>query len=105
MPKTKAQLDRDIAEALAGLGRKAEVYWGDRPVVVDTSTYRQTHGAEPRGRGNWTFVMGKRTYEYSDDPAIYRPAVHPAGLPFARAKALAIAKAKREGVELVGVAP
>jgi hypothetical protein len=105
MPKTKAELDRDIAETLAGLGSKAEVYWGDRPVVVDTSAYRQTHGAEPRGRANWIFVMGKRTYKYSDDPAIYRPAAAYGTLPFARAKALAIAKAKREGVELVGVAP
>jgi len=81
-------------------------------IELDTSVYRRLHGAEPRGSGNWTFVIGKREYEYNDDPAIYRPAE--AGplrggitrpMSFGRARELAMAEAKRRGAVIVGVAP
>lgn len=78
------------------------------PIKLDTSVYRRLHGAEPRGSGNWTFVIGKREYAYNDDPAIYRPAESQAGYPemsFARARDLAIAEARRRGAVIVGVAP
>ena len=82
------------------------------PIKLDTSVYRRLHGAEPRGSGNWTFVIGKREYAYNDDPAIYRPAesqgTHKTGHPemsFARACDLAIAEARRRGAVIVGVAP
>lgn len=76
-------------------------------VKVDTSSYRGSHGAEPRGRANWTFVIGKRTYSTSDDPAIYRPAQARgvASLSYAEARKHAVAEAVRRGVSLVGVAP
>ena len=45
MPKTKAQLDHEINAALADLGKRAKVYWGDTKVEVDTSVYRSYHGA------------------------------------------------------------
>ncbi len=83
-----------------------------RQVEVDTSVYRRYHGAEPRGSGNWTFVIGKREYEHSDDPALYRPAesrgVYKAGrpeMPYAKAKEHAIAEAKRRGATIIGVSP
>jgi len=84
-----------------------------RPQVeLDTSVYRRLHGAEPRGSGNWTFVIGKREYAFNDDPAIYRPAEsqgsYRAGYPemsFARARELALAEARRRGAVIVGVAP
>lgn len=82
------------------------------PIKLDTSVYRRLHGAEPRGSGNWAFVIGKREDAYNDDPAIYRPAelqgTHKAGYPemsFARARDLAIAEARRRGAVIVGVAP
>jgi hypothetical protein len=83
-----------------------------RQVELDTGVYRRTHGAEPRGTANWTFVIGKREYAYSDDSALYQPAesrgVYKKGrpeMPFARAKEYAIAEAKRRGATIVGVAP
>jgi hypothetical protein len=83
-----------------------------RQVEVDTDVYRRYHGTEPRGFENWTFVIGKREYAHSDDPALYQPAVargvykngHPA-MSFARAKEYAIAEAQRRGVSLIGVSP
>lgn len=81
-------------------------------VEVDTSVYRRTHGAEPRGSGNWKFVIGAREYAYGDESDLYRPAesrgAYKAGRPqlsFAKAKEHAIAEAKRRGVTVVGVAP
>ncbi len=81
-------------------------------VEVDTSAYRRTHGAEPRGSGNWKFVIGAREYTYGDESDLYRPAeargAYKAGhpqLPFARAKEHAIAEAKRRGATIIGVAP
>lgn len=112
-PKTKAQLDREIAEALASrglgplhLGEELERFKRGGAVEVDTSWYRRMHGAEPRGRGNWVFVIGKRSYEHSDDRALYRPAQgHPGGIPYASAKKHAIAEAKRRHLSLVVVSP
>lgn len=81
-------------------------------VEVDTSAYRRTHGAEPRGSGNWKFVIGAREYAYGDESDLYRPAesrgAYKAGRPqlsFAKAKEYAIAEAKRRGATIVGVGP
>jgi len=83
-----------------------------RQVEVDTSVYRRYHGAEPRGSGNWKFVIGAREYAYGDESDLYRPAesrgVYKAGrpqLPYAKAKEYAIAEAKRRGATIIGVAP
>jgi hypothetical protein len=80
-------------------------------VEVDTGAYRRNHGSEPKGFANWTFVIGKSSYDRSDDPAIYRPAqergAHKGGLvglPYSKAKEYAIAEAKRRGMLVVGVA-
>lgn len=79
-------------------------------VEVDTSAYRRNHGSEPKGFANWTFVIGKLDYDRSDDPALYRPAQERGahqkgviGLPYSKAKELAIAEAKRRGMLIVGV--
>jgi hypothetical protein len=91
MPKTKSQLDAEIAQGLAEFGKRAEVYWGDREIKVDDTAYRRAHGgAAPRGRGDWTFVIGTRRYQ----PGAARGAK---GLPYAKAKGYAIAEAKRHG--------
>jgi hypothetical protein len=81
-------------------------------VEVDTSDYRRTHGAEPRGFFNWKFVIGAREYTYGDESDLYRPAesrgaqkAGRTGLSYARAKKYAIAEAKRRGATIVGVAP
>ena len=113
--KTSAQLDREIAEAISDTRRghvRASAHATRRQVEVDTSVYRRYHGAEPRGASNWTFVIGKREYEHSDDPALYRPAVargvYKGGRPsmsFAKAKEHAIAEAKRRGASIIGVGP
>lgn len=93
-------------------GRSSHATRRGAGVEVDTSVYRRYHGAEPRGFGDWAFVIGKREFEYSDDPALYRPAqargAHKGGRPglsFANAKTHAIAEAKRRGATIVGVAP
>lgn len=74
-------------------------------VKVDTTIYRQTHGAEPRGRADGTFVIGKASYDLSDDPALYRPARARGvkDLPYAKARDHAIAEAKRRRAVVVGV--
>lgn len=79
-------------------------------IEIDTSSYRRNHGSEPRGFANWTFVIGKRDYDRSDDPALYRPAQErgahkggTVGLPYGKAKEYAIAEAKRRGMFVVGV--
>ena len=75
---------------------------------IDASVYRRYHGAEPRGFGRWTFVMGKTAYEHTDDPALYRPFGMKGGvegLTYHRAKAHAIAEGKRRGVAIIGVSP
>ncbi len=80
-------------------------------IEIDTSSYRRNHGSEPKGFGDWTFVIGKRDYDRSDDPAIYRPAQERGarksgvtGLPYSKAKEYAIAEAKRRRMLVVGVA-
>jgi len=108
-------LAKDLGRNRAARRGRAGSYHATRRqagVEVDTSVYRRYHGAEPRGFGDWTFVIGKREYERSDDPALYRPAVARGaqkagrtGLSFARAKEYAIAEAKRRGTTVVGVAP
>ena len=113
--KTPAQLNREIAEALSDTRRVrsgASAHATRRQVEIDTSVYRRYHGAEPRGASNWTFVIGKREYAHSDDPALYRPAVsrgvYKGGQPsmsFAKAKEHAIAEAKRRGATIIGVGP
>ncbi len=83
------------------------------PVKVDTSAYRRTHGAEPRGFGNWTFSIGRLSCDRDDDPAIYRPAEARGarkgglvGLPYSKAREYAVAEAKRRGINgIVGVCP
>lgn len=124
----------EMREVLRGLSRAARTDYdrgmlaaysemlGDGPrshstrrhagVEVDTSAYRRTHGAEPRGFGNWKFVIGAREYGYGDESDLYRPAeargaqkAGRTGLSFAKAKEHAIAEAKRRGAVVVGVAP
>lgn len=84
-------------------------------VEVSTDTYRWSHGADPRGRGRWGFIMGKLDYDFADEVdekgrlVVYYPTA-PSGmasadLPFAMAKKFAIAEAQRRGVVLVSVAP
>jgi len=115
-PKTAVEAMRGAKKSLAQVyGRSNGTSHATRRgtgVEVDTSFYRRNHGAEPRGSGNWTFVIGKREYAYSDDPALYRPAVsrgvykggHPS-MPFAKAKEHAISEAKRRGATIIGVGP
>jgi len=99
MPKTKSQLDAEIAQGLAEFGKRAEVYWGDRKIKVDDTAYRLAHGGdEPRGRGDWAFVIGARRYQ----PGTARGAK---GLPYAKAKDYAIAEAKRHGELSVTLEP
>lgn len=77
-------------------------------IKIDSSVYRRTHGAEPRGRGSWAFVMGATDYEFVDQKdAQGRPLVWfaPASLTFSEAKKAAIAEAKNRGVTVVGVGP
>ena len=80
-------------------------------IEVDTSAYQMNHGSPPKGFANWTFLIGKRSYDRSNDPAIYKPAqergAHKGGLvglPYSKAKEYAIAEAKRRGMLVVGVA-
>ncbi len=84
-------------------------------IEVSTRTYVMSHGAAPRGRGHWAFVMGKLDYEFCDEvdskgrSVVFYPTV-PSGMssgnmPFAMAKKLAIAEAHRRGLRLVAVAP
>ena len=74
-------------------------------VEVDASLYRRYHGVEPRGRADWTFVIGKLDQGGKDDPALYRPARDrgAADLPYSKARDFAIAEARRRGASLVGV--
>lgn len=79
-----------------------------KKIEFDTSVYRRTHGAAPRGSGTWAFVMGKVDYSFVDEKdAQGRPLVYfaPGGVAFGYAKNLARQEAKRRGVSLVGVAP
>jgi len=107
-PRTPAEALRRAKKFLAAVGTRGR----SAKVTVDTTVYRRNHGAEPRGFGNWLFVIGGRSYEYSDDPALYRPAgTHGAlrggrvGLPYSEAKKHAIAEARRRGASVVGVGP
>lgn len=106
---TLAKIDRESARGATQRGYVSFAPLAERPteVQVDTSVYRGHHGAEPRGRADWTFVLGKIRYELSGDPALYRPADARgvASLPYGKAKEYAIAEAKRRGVAIVGVAP
>jgi len=80
-------------------------------VVVCTSVYRRNHGAEPRGRGSWAFVMGAENYTNCDERDAEgrlvlfwpRDASGSSSMLFAAARKLAIAEAKRRGVMLVAV--
>lgn len=75
-------------------------------VEVSTAAYRRSHGAEPRGRGGWMFVMGKEDYDYLDEvDAQGRKVVWsvPHGMSFGEAKKAAVAEARRRGISLVGV--
>jgi hypothetical protein len=79
-------------------------------IKVDTSAYQMNHGSPPKGFANWTFIIGKRSYDRSDDPAIYRPAQERGaqkggvvGLPYNKAKEYAVAEAKRRSKLVVGV--
>lgn len=77
-------------------------------VRFDTETYRRSHGAEPRGRGSWAFIMGARDYVTVDQKdAGGRKLVWfaPGSLTFGAAKKLAAAEAKTRGVTFVAVAP
>jgi hypothetical protein len=80
---------------------------GSKEVRVDTSFYRGYHGAGPRGRGDWAFMIGKVKYELSDDPALYRPASARgvSELPYGKAREYAVAEARRRGASVVGLAP
>jgi hypothetical protein len=109
-PITREELERH--RGLGGLGGSSHATRRVAGVEVDTSAYRRSHGSEPRGSGNWKFVIGAREYGYGDASDLYRPAesrgAYKAGRPqlsFAKAKAYAIAEAKRRGATLVGVAP
>ena len=118
-PQTPAEAMRRAKKFLAGLrssGKADASPVGTRgrsaKVTVDTTVYRRNHGTEPRGFGNWLFVIGARSYAYSDDPALYRPAeVHGTrrgghvGLSYSEAKRHAIAEARRRGASVVGVGP
>lgn len=106
---TLAALDRGSTSSSMQRGYVSFAPPGGRPteVRVDTSVYRGYHGVEPRGRGDWTFAIGKVKYEFSDDPAIYRPA-SARGLPalaYGKAKEHAVAEARRRGTSVVGLAP
>lgn len=75
-------------------------------VTLSTRIYRSNHGAMPRGRGNWAFVMGKEDYVTVDErDAAGRLVVWwaPNQFTFADAARLARAEAKMRGCSLVGV--
>ena len=77
-------------------------------VKIDTSVYRRSHGAEPRGRGSWAFTMGATDYQFVDQKdAQGRKLVWfaPSSSLFGEAKKLAIAEAKARGVTIIGVCP
>lgn len=82
--------------------------------TVDTSPYRRSHGAEPRGRGSWAFVFGQRnglepTATRANALVDATPATEcwfaPGSITFGAAKKLALAEAKRLGATLVAVCP
>lgn len=104
-----ARIGREPVGGMAQQGRVSFVPLAARPteVQVDTSVYRGYHGAEPRGRANWTFVIGKIRQEFSDEPALYRPADQHgvSTLPYSKAVKYAVAEAKRRGASVVGIAP
>ncbi len=70
-------------------------------VVVDTGPYRRNHGAEPRGRGRWRFLIGKSSYDRVDDPALYSPGA--TDLPYPKAREYATREAVRRGETTVYV--
>lgn len=85
----------------------ADVFSATPSVRFDTSAYRSSHGAEPRGRGSWGFVMGKLDYELVDEKDAQGRArlwFAPGSMTFGEAKKLARAEARARGVSLVGVA-
>lgn len=80
--------------------------------TVDTSVYRRSHGAEPRGFGVWAFVFATRTElgptatlvdSLCDKPGLAW--VMTQSLTFGQAKKAALAEAKRRGANVVGVCP
>lgn len=106
----------EIVEAISG----SEVYRGGggaapsfelrraSSIRIDDSAYRSSHGAAPRGRGSWAFVMGKSDYSFVDEKDAQGRAVvwfAPGALLFGQAKKLALAEARSRGVSLIGVAP
>lgn len=77
-------------------------------VTVDASVYARNHGAQPRGRGSWAFVMGALDYDRVDEldeQGRKRVWFAPAPLTFAEAKKLALVEARARGVTVVGVGP
>lgn len=79
-----------------------------RFVTFDTSVYRSSHGAPPRGVGSWAFVMGRVDYDRLDETdEAGRQLVWfaPGSMRYSSAKKLAAAEARSRGVKLVGVAP
>lgn len=74
--------------------------------TLSTTVYRRNHGAEPRGRGSWCFVMGAEDFDFSDDPRLFWAKTDTStSMTFAEARKLALGEAARRGVTLVGVAP
>lgn len=63
-------------------------------VVVSTSKYAFSHGKQPRGTGDWAFL-----FDGNQSP------VWMLSLPYAEAKAAAVARAKQDGVTRIEVAP
>lgn len=77
------------------------------PVTLSTRVYESNHGAEPRGRGSWCFVMGAADFNFSDDPRLFwaKDEHGSASMTFAAAVKVAVAEARKRGVTLMGVAP
>lgn len=75
--------------------------------TVSTTVYLRNHGAEPRGRGSWCFVMGAEDFSFSDDPRLFwaKSEDGASSMTFAEARKLALTEAARRGVTVVGVAP
>lgn len=76
-------------------------------VTLSTRVYTNNHGAEPRGRGSWCFVMGAADFNFSDDPRLFwaRDEHGSMSMTFAAARKLALVEAAKRGVTFVGVAP
>jgi hypothetical protein len=63
-------------------------------ISFDTTEYRSSHGAEPRGRGGWAFVFrldGQSLRDYTNEEIWWSPGA----LTLTEAKKLARAEAQR----------